>query len=53
MIIIEKEKLDSGQAGLREPKVPGGAVSKNTTKPTQEEPQIADLVRTFTDRWEW
>jgi hypothetical protein len=31
----------------------GGAGSKQDIQPSVEEQQVAELERTFTDRWEW
>ncbi len=50
--VEEKEIQRCVKAKKRGP-VAGGASSKQDIQPSVEEQQVAELERTFTDRWEW
>jgi hypothetical protein len=53
MNTVEETKADHRVKVKKRVAVPRDAASKQTAQPSIEEKQIAEMERTFTDRWEW
>ena len=53
MNIVEEKEIERCVKAKKRGAVPGGARSKQDIQPSVEEQQVAELERTFTDRWEW
>jgi len=53
MNAVEEGKIDRGVKVKKRVAVVSGATSKEVVQPSAEEQQIAEVERTFTDRWEW
>ena len=53
MNTVEGKEIERCVKAKRRGTVAGGASSKQDIQPSVEEQQVAELERTFTDRWEW
>ena len=53
MNTVEGKEIERCVKAKRRRTVAGGASSKQDIQPSVEEQQVAEIERTFTDRWEW
>ena len=53
MNAVEKKEIERCVKTKKRGAVAGGTSSKQEIHPSVEEQQVAELERTFTDRWEW
>ena len=53
MNTVEEKEIQRCVKAANRGAVAGGASSTQDTQPSEEERQVAELERTFTDRWEW
>jgi hypothetical protein len=53
MNTVEEKEIERRVKARKRGAAAGGAGSKQDIQPSVEEQQVAELERTFTDRWEW
>ena len=53
MNTVEEKEIERCVKAGKRGAAAGGADSKQDIQPSVEEEQVAELKRTFTDRWEW
>jgi hypothetical protein len=53
MNTVEEKEIERRVKARKRGAAAGGAGSKQDIQPSVEEQQVAELGRTFTDRWEW
>ena len=53
MNTVEEKEIERCVKARKRGAAAGGASLKQDIQPSVEEPQVAELERTFTDRWEW
>ena len=53
MNAVEEKKTDHSVKVKKRVAIADGVTSKRVVQPSVEEQQIAEVERTFTDRWEW
>ena len=53
MNTVEEKEIQLRVKAKKRGAVANGASSKQDIQPSTEEQQVAELERTFTDRWEW
>jgi hypothetical protein len=53
MNTVEEKEIERCVKTNKREAVTSGASSKQDIQPSVEEQQVAELERTFTDRWEW
>ncbi len=53
MNTVEERDIQRCVKARKRGAVPSAASSKQDIQPSVEEQQVAELERTFTDRWEW
>ena len=53
MNTVEEKEIQRCVKATKRGAAAGGACSKQDIQPSEEERQVAELERTFTDRWEW
>jgi hypothetical protein len=53
MNTVEEKEVERCVKARKRRAVTGRACSKQDVQPSVEEQQVAEMERTFTDRWEW
>ena len=53
MNTVEEKEIQRCVRATKQGAATGGASQKQDIQPSVEEQQVAELERTFTDRWEW
>ena len=53
MNTVEEKEIQRCVKATKRGAAAGGASSKQDIQPSEGERQVAELERTFTDRWEW
>jgi hypothetical protein len=53
MNAVEEKEIECPVKAMKRGAAAGGAGSGQDIQPSVEEQQVAELERTYTDRWEW